>query len=341
MSAVKKICLGLLGAAVLLVALGFVLPRERQIERTVLIDAPAYTVFSVVNGFRSFQQWWPWRSHVPGAEVLLEGPDFGTGATLRWTSGNPQVGSGYQEIVASEPYQQVTTRLALDSSRIVRAVYEVEPNNNGTLTRWKVSVDFGMNPVRRYLGLMYERWMGADFDSGLADLKGFVESLPKADWTDLEIEIVEMESGPLAFVATSSTWGVGEIGQAFGEAIGKVERFVKDHELEQAGPPVAISRSVSGEEWRFDAGIPLVAIPDELELDPESGIQLAETFGGRVARAVSVGSYDGISANWERVRAWVAAHGFEEVDSPWEEYISDPSETSEEELTTHLCIPIS
>lgn len=340
MSVVKRIFLGSIVVAALLVAVGFLLPREAEVERSAVIDAPAPTVFALVNGFQSFSKWWPWDSPVSDAEYMVEGPEFGVGARLSWAGGNPQIGNGYQEIVASDPYSRVESRLELGAARTAVVLYEVESGDESTLVRWKVSTDFGGNPVRRYLGLMFERWIGADFEAGLANLTALAESLPTADWSDLDIELIVVESQPLAYTSSVSEWEVEEIGEAFGAAHSQVVRFMATHGLEQVGPPVAITTGLSDEEWQFDAGIPIAAFP-ELELDADSPVQIRETWEGRVARAISVGPYASLSSDWEKVRAWLAAHGFDEAGLPWEEYVSAPGETAEEELITHLYMPIS
>ena len=339
MSVVKRILLGCVAAAALVVAVGLLLPKEADVERTAVINASPPNVFALLNGFQSFSKWWPWVTPVLDAEYTVEGPEFGVGARLSWASGNPQIGGGYQEIVASDPHRRVVSRLGLGGKRIANVIYEVEPGDEGTLVRWRASTEFGTSPARRYLGLMYERWIGADFEVGLANLGALAESLPTADWTDLEIELLVIESEPLVYASSSSSWEAAAIGEAFGAAHSQVARFIEANNLEQAGPPVAITTGMSDEEWRFDAGIPIAAVP-ELELDAESPVKIGVTWEGRAARATSIGPYEGLASDWEKVRAWLAAHGLDEAGLPWEEYVSAPGDTPEEELITYLYMPI-
>ena len=63
-------------------------------------------------------------------------------------------------------------------------------------------------------------------------------------------------------------------------------------------------------------------------------------MGGKTVRGVNIGPYSGITDNWAKVLAWAAAHGYEATGETWEEYVSDPGETSEEELVTHLHLPV-
>jgi len=339
MSVLKKILLGLAVLAALLVLIGLFLPSSAQVERSTTIDAPPATVFALVDGFRSFNKWSPWAERDPATEYAFEGPDSGVGAKMSWSSQNPQVGAGYQQIMVSEPYSLVQSHLDFGSQGTAEAFFRLEPADAGTTITWGFDTDFGLNLVSRYMGLMFDKWIGADYEAGLASLRKLAEGLPKVDWTDMEIEVVEVEPAVLVYTSASSPWEVAAIGQAFGEAYGQIGAFMAANQLELSGAPLAITTSYSDEEWRFDAGIPIAEMP-AIEIDPASPVQIRRTRGGKTVRGVSVGSYATLSTNWDKVRSWVATHGYEEAGMPWEEYVSDPGETPEEDLTTHLYLPV-
>lgn len=339
MSVLKKILVGLAVLVVLLVLVGLLLPASAHVERTTTIDAPTANVFALVNSYRNFNRWSPWAERDPETVYTYEGPDSGVGAKMSWASQNPQVGTGFQTITASQPYSRVETLLDFGSQGTAEAFFDLEETDSGTVVTWGFDTEFGMNLVSRYFGLMFDRWIGADYEAGLANLLKVAEGLPKHDWTALAIEVVELEPAVIVYTATSSPWDAAAIGQALGEAYGRVGRFMATHELELSGPPVAITTSSNEEEWQFDAGLPVAQMPD-IEIDPASPVQIRQRPGGRAVKGVNVGSYEDIAAAWDRVRAWVAAHGFEEAGPQWEEYVSDPGETPEEELITHLYRPV-
>lgn len=339
MSVLQKILVGLLAAVILLVLLGFFLPSAAHVERTTLIESSPATVFSLINGFRGFHRWSPWAERDPETEYKFEGPDFGVGAKMSWSSQNPQVGEGFQRIVVSEPFSRVENQLDFGTQGTAMAFFQLLPVESGTQVTWGFDTDFGMNLVSRYLGLMFDKWIGSDYESGLANLKRLAEGLPKADWTDLEIELVEFEPMVVAFVATGSPWEAEAIGEAFGEAYGEVRRFLAAHDLESSGPPVGITTDSDGEMWRFDAGIPIAEMP-ELTIEPDSAVQIRRVPGGTSVRGVSLGPYTDLASSWEKVRAWVAVHGLESAGLPMEIYVSDPEETAAAELITHLHLPV-
>jgi len=339
MSIFARALVVLVAIVALLGLLGIFLPSGAHVERSATIEASPATVFALVNGFRSFNKWSPWFERDPEARYELTGPDFGVGAKLTWFSENPQVGSGYQEIVASEPYSGVRCHLDFGSQGTAETFYRIEPIDGSTLLTWGFDSEFGMNLISRYFGLMFDKWIGADYDAGLANLAALAAELPKADWTDLEIAAVAVEPTTIAYLSSSSGWGHEAIGQAWADANGAVMAFMTKHELEQGGPPVAITTSYDDEVWRFDAGVP-VAGSAEIEIDVDSAVQIRETYGGKAVRGIHLGSYADLSASWDKVAAYAAAHGFEVIGSTWEAYVSDPASTPEAELTTYLFMPV-
>jgi len=180
MSVLKRILLGLTALAAVLVLVGLFLPASAHVERSTTIDAPPATVFALVNGFRSFNRWSPWAERDPEAEYLYEGPDSGVGAKMSWTSLNPQVGTGSQVITASQPYQRVETHLDFGSQGTAEAFFNLEPAESGTTVSWGFDTDFGMNLVSRYMGLMFDSWVGADYEAIVRGEDTFEAGIPES-----------------------------------------------------------------------------------------------------------------------------------------------------------------
>lgn len=176
MNILKKVLLFAVGLLALLAVVGLLLPARSHVERSVVIDAPADTVFSLVNNFHEFNRWSPWAERDPDTQYRFEGPDSGVGAKLFWSS--EQLNDGSQEIVASEPGRRVATALDFGDMGTANAAFTLEPAGDGVKVTWGFDVKHGMNPVDRYMGLMMNRWVGADYDAGLANLKALAESLP-------------------------------------------------------------------------------------------------------------------------------------------------------------------
>lgn len=334
-----KIFYGLIALVVIVVVIGFLLPSEAEVERSIVIDAPVCTVFAQANSFAQFNKWSPWAKIDPDTVYTYEGPPRGVGAKMSWQSDDSNVGSGSQEIVASEPYETVKTKLDFGPQGTADAHFDLEEEGEGTRVSWGFETDFGSNLIGRYMGLMFDKWVGGDYERGLEALKAHVEALPGDDWCDLEIELVDLEPRPIAYVSSSSGTGSDEIGQALGEAYGQLMGFLGGEGLEMAGPPIAINRGYDETTYTFDAGVPISAEP-EGEIAEGSAVGIGQTPGGMAVRVVHRGAYTNLATVYGPLDAYIAAHGLEKSGASWEEYVSDPTEVPEEEVITHVYQPV-
>jgi carbon monoxide dehydrogenase subunit G len=174
MRILKKLLLGLIFLVVILAVVGLLLPSKVHVERATTINAPAETIHALISDFHNFNQWSPWAQIDPNTRYTFEGPASGVGAKMKWNSDNSKVGSGSQEITADDPN---LVKVALDFGPHGTAIasFKLEPEGSGTKVTWGFDTDFGYNLMGRYFGLMMERWIGADYEKGLAALKSLAE----------------------------------------------------------------------------------------------------------------------------------------------------------------------
>jgi len=341
MKILKTVLISVVVVVVLAVIVGFLLPATAQVERSTVIDAPAYTVFALVESPGAFNSWSPWYDLDPEAEYEYKGPDYGVGATMSWHSEVKEVGSGTQAVTATEPYSSVRTSLDFGAQGTADGYFLLEPAEGGTKVTWGFTTDFGRNLIGRYLGaFLFDSMVGRDFEKGLSRLKTVAEGLPDADWTGLEIEVTQVEPQTLVYVSSSSSQDPEAIGQALEKAFGQVMSFMAKSKLEQAGPPVAITTSWDEDGYVFDAGVPVLSSVDDIDVGASSGVQVGTSYGGKVVKAVHVGAYTALPASWEKSMAFVHAHGYDEAGRPWEAYASDPTTVDEESLITNLYFPV-
>lgn len=152
------------------------LPREVTVERTATVNAPPAAIFPYVNSMQQTEKWSPWLDLDPDVALSYSGPETGVGNRMEWRSDHPQVGNGSQEIIASEPDERVVTALDFGDMGTAEAHFEMQPRGESTEVTWGFTTDTGMNPLMRWMGLMMDRWVGADYEKGLARLKSLAES---------------------------------------------------------------------------------------------------------------------------------------------------------------------
>lgn len=180
MRIVGRILLGILALAIVLALGAYTLPRHAQVYRAVEIAAPPAAVYAIVGDLRRFNEWSPWVELDPAAEYTFTGPVDGVGQTMKWESANPNVGSGSQTIARLEPEKAVEVALDFGAMGPANATIDLETAGQGTRVTWGFSTDLGFNPIGRYMGLMFDGWIGGDYERGLAKLKAAAEKPPEA-----------------------------------------------------------------------------------------------------------------------------------------------------------------
>jgi len=155
------------------VGVGLILPGSVRVERSAVIQAQPAAIFPLLNDFRKFNQWSPWAARDPEATYAYTGPDQGVGARMTWQS--QQHGAGSQEIVTSVPSDTVATALDLGAMGTAKAGYTLKAEGGATRVTWNLETNLPYNPAARWMGLMFDRWIGADYEAGLARLKSLAE----------------------------------------------------------------------------------------------------------------------------------------------------------------------
>ena len=166
----------LLTLLILLVGIGLLLPSHATVERSIVINADAGTVFPYVNSMRAFHDWSPWSTIDPGTSYAFEGPDQGVGSRMTWQSSQPDVGVGSMEITVSEPTSTVVAELDFGGKGHALTTFELAPGElGGSVLLWRFETTFGWDLFARYIGLMMDGMIGSSYQKGLTTLKQRVE----------------------------------------------------------------------------------------------------------------------------------------------------------------------
>ncbi len=336
----KKAGIVLLFLFAAFVVTGYLLPREVHVERSITIERPAPMMFELLNDFQYFDKWSPWAKRDPAAIFTISGPESGVGARLSW-SGDPHlVGSGWQEIVASKPYEQIDIKLDFDAQGPADTGFRLEALGDSTRVTWFFDSDLtkGVNMLdaflARYFGLLFDRWVGGDYETGLANLKQLAESLPVSDFSQLEISRVDLVAQNILYVTTRSTQDPADIADTMAAAYAEISDFMNKAGISMSGQPMAITRAWEEGSYQFDAAIPVDKVPSQLGGDIQSGVSPS----GPAIRAVHHGTYDELMPTYRKLAAYMSAHGLRQGRVSWEHYITDPAETEPSEMITYVYI---
>lgn len=175
MKLIKWLLVIVVGLVIIFLAGAYALPRSVTVERTAVIAAAPEQVFPYVNSMQRTEEWSPWLSLDPNTKLTYSGPEEGVGNRLEWSSDHESVGSGTQEITASVPNEHVETALDFGPMGTATAYFNLEEKGDGTEVTWGLVSNLGNNPIARWMGLMLDRWVGADYEKGLANLTAVAE----------------------------------------------------------------------------------------------------------------------------------------------------------------------
>ncbi len=321
----------------LLIIIGLALPQRARVVASIEIDAPLATVFALANDFHRASLWLPWIETDPNVRIVYSGPDRGVGATITWDG--LVVGTGTQVITESIPYEHITTTINPGGPGEAKSWFDFVDTGRSTYLDWSFEVDYGYNIVGRFAALLLTDIIRRDYEHGLASLKDIAESLPRADFSDLDVEQLVVEAQEIAYLPATSPPNAASISEAMGRAYFRILNFIDKHGLANAGAPLSITRSFSGSNLLFDAAIPVQGVTDATPRG-EAGVKIGTTHAGTVIRAKHLGSYRSLGQTHQKIAAYLAALGIERDGVAWESYVSDPTKVPEAEMLTYVFYPI-
>jgi effector-binding domain-containing protein len=334
---VQKLLYGVIAFVALFVIVGYSLPRSHHVEVSAEIDAHAATVFALLNDFRRAALWSPLVETDPDVRLQYSGNPRGVGARMSWDGAI--VGSGIQTIVESRPFEQISIRINPGEPGEALSQFRLTPGTGTTIVSWGFDADYGMNVVGRYFAWMLGSVVARDYSRGLDNLKALAESLPGADFSDLDIEQIRVKATDIAYLSATSRPEAAAMSEAMGKAYFQILNYIDTTGLDVAGPPLSITRGFSGAELRFDAAIPVRGVT-ESHPQHTTGVTVGRTYEGPAIRVRHVGSYRKLTETHRKISAYLAAYGIERNGAAWESYVSDPGDVPEEALLTFVYYPV-
>ena len=327
-----------LGGFIAFLALaGILLPSRARVERELAIDAWPATVFALLNDFRQMEKWSPTADGDPNARIEFLGPPRGVGAGIAWHG--QIVGQGRQVITESRPFSRITSIADLGDGVETRVTFRLVAAGTSTLVVWSWERNYGWNIAGRLFGVMQDGIVGAGLEQGLKSLSSLAARLPRADFSDLQVEQIVVEAVEVAYLPTRSIPEATAISEAMGDSYFEILGFIDEFKLQEAGAPISITRTYSGSELVFDAAIPVRGVTDETPRGSRR-VRIGATYAGPVIRVRHIGSYASLGRTHEKIAAYLAALGIERNGAAWESYISDPTRTTESDLLTYVYYPI-
>jgi uncharacterized protein YndB with AHSA1/START domain len=177
---IKKIGIAVVALLAALLVYAATKPDTFRVQRAASIKAPPEKIFAVLNDFLRWDAWSPWEKKDPAMKRTFSAVTSGKGAVYAW-EGNRDVGQGRMEIAESVPPSKVAIKLdfvkPFETHNIVE--FTLEPKADSTNVTWTMH---GPMPYISKLITVFvnmDSMIGKDFETGLANLKGITENLPR------------------------------------------------------------------------------------------------------------------------------------------------------------------
>lgn len=172
MKILKNIVIIIVALVAVMALVGLLLPGTSKIERSVVIQAPAEVVFDQVNDLKKNEAWSPWKD--PTLKLTYGPVTEGKGAMSSWSS--KEMGNGTMTIVESVPSSKIDLDLDFGSMGGAKALWTFAPEGEGVKVTETMTSEAGMNPAKRWMGLLSDKMVGPYFEKGLAALKTVSEA---------------------------------------------------------------------------------------------------------------------------------------------------------------------
>jgi len=123
----------------------------------------------------------------------------------------------------------------------------------------------------------------------------------------------------------------------FDGSFGALAAAVQEQDAGVAGPAFAFYHRLPTDTADLEVGFPTLRA-----VTATGDVCAASLPGGRVARVVHAGSFDGLGPAWERLRGWIDAQGLRVGESFWEAYLTEPTpDMDPADLRTELNWPVA
>lgn len=184
----KKILIAVVALIVLVLLGGFLVPREFDVERSIVIDSSTEQIFDPVNTLKRWPEWTTWNpTNYPNLKYSYDGPESGVGAKSSWT--DPEAGNGRMEITSADASTGIEYTLDFEGFDTSYGRIRFDDAGDGSVkVSMGMSGTMGNDPISRYFGLLMDDMMGSDFEQCLTGLKTLVESAPAVESVDPPVE---------------------------------------------------------------------------------------------------------------------------------------------------------
>ena len=191
-----------------ILVLGLVEPKSVVVLRSTMIKAPKEAVFEQIQYFKNWTNWDPWYKMNPTMKITFAGTDGQPGSSFHWAGGDEKkTGEGTMSNLA-------TTGTNMDYQIDILKPYKV--SNKGyinakdsagmTKVIWTCNAEMSFPWNAAFAVMNMDKMLGPDFDSGLANMKQYLESRNMAATTGIDVKEVDFPEHTYEGIRKAIPW---------------------------------------------------------------------------------------------------------------------------------------
>ena len=308
-----------------------IIMAKMNIERSIVIKAPAKEVFHVIHDFSQWHGWSPWLMMEPDAEVTVSADH----KSHEWKG--KRIGEGRMEIVQEETNRSVDYALSFVKPWKSRAKvrFLLSPEGDQTKVTWAMEsrLPFFLFWMKKSM----EAYLGMDYERGLRMLKTFVEqgeTLSKLMFQGYS------DFAGFKFLGIRTACDIKGMPQAMTKDFERLENYFADKHDQMAGDAFAQYHGWNLVKGRveYTCGVSVYALSDEL---PERWVA-GELPAAKVYTLRHQGPYEHLENAWSAIIAMQRSKELKPQKDyhPFELYINHPKHTAKKDLITDVTLAV-
>ncbi len=317
---------------------------KMNISRSIEINVSIDEVYAQLNQFADWRAWSPWLIMEPEAKL-----DISSDAKYYEWEGS-RVGSGNMKVVDEQPNSKIEyelyflkpwksfAKVKFELQELNTSIESTHDENHGlSSTRVTWSMESNLPFFMFFMKSMMEAFVGSDYERGLAMLKVYLETgnIPFS----LEFS-GETRFGGCRFIAIKNQCDITDVGNKMKNDFDVISSYIENYPELVNGPAFSIYHDwnlVKGS-VAYTSGVPVNNIPSDLPSNFETG----EIAPIQVYKVIHKGPYQYLGNAWSTIYAMERNKEFKKNKHfhPFELYLNNPMDVSENELITEICFPV-
>lgn len=311
-------------------------PGSYDVKRTKVMDVPTPVVFDVVNEYRTWEEWGPWKDVDPSIQPTYQEQTSGVGAGYSWTS--DQDGPGKMETLALTPNESIEQKIYFDRRGSADVYWKFQAQENATEVTWGMKGELSfMEKVFFTLMGGAEKLFGNMLSSGLDKLDVFAkDELVKHEISDEGV----VDYGGGYFIHLTSETDFDAAAPKMQELFGQLTAYVQENNVPISGVPFTLYH-------KYDEANKItefsVCYPVAERLNTEGDVGVAFMESGRYFKTSLKGDYKFLEEAWQKAFELAEKDGIAISDKgkPFEVYTKGmPQIVNPTQFVTDIYLPV-